>query len=326
MKSKSVLISFCILLSISNNGVRSSELREKPVYKCKLTGTTCIFSNIVLDSTNYEWKPTSDDPTLVREISFISCNIPVVTKDICETFPFLKNLKVVEQGVHEIQAEALHACQELNLLDLNSNQIDKIHPNTFRTTKKLERLNLSLNKIKNLDDHNLLLNLLDLETLQLGFNSLIEFSPELIRTNNRLTQLHLHSNDLSDINAERIVNFLPNLTRFLLNSNEISCTRVVQINEFLQSKGISNDWNHENHQTVRYYPQETVLDSVKCNPDISWMASTYRKEHSKMDQRLDRLEGFVEEKLLKMDQRFDKLEAEMKKLVGLVSQLKNFLM
>lgn len=305
MESKSVLISILMLLDIL-----SSALNEELTYKCELSGTTCTFSNI-----DRNWTPSSDDPNIVEIVNFKESSIPVVTKDICDTFPFLKELFLDNVGVQEIQEDAFIYCTGLTKLDLKGNHIDQILPNTFLYTKSLQKLDLSENKIKTLDK-NLFSNLPELEVLALNQNFLTEFSSELIRNNKDLIHLYLYSNDLWDIEPAEIADSHSKLKTFSVDDNVLSCSKMIQIHQLLASKEILND---QVGNKVRDYPQETVFDGLKCNPDIAWMALNFRKGNSENDEA-------IKERLASMDRRLDTLEVKLEKVITVVLQLKNHLM
>lgn len=122
-------------------------------------------------------------------------------------------------------------------------------------------------------------------------NNVTEFSPELLRNNENLKQLDIYSNYLSDLEVEQLVEFLPNLLVLHFGDNEVSCMRLFEANKFLTSKKIT--LNYIGSSKIRYYPQETVFNGLKCNTDISWMVSNYRKENSKISQRIEKIDGKI---------------------------------
>lgn len=279
MSFKSVLTLVLTLLSLSCIEISGEALttRAKPVYRCSQSGATCTFSNLRLTSINYQWQPTSYSPYSVRTVKFSGSRTPVVTKEMCESFPSLQYLYLDNLGVTKIDQDAFRNCSNLRLLHLQGNQLDKIDQNTFVHAVNLQELLLHDNQFTHLDE-NLFSHLNNLQELSMAENNLTEFSPELIRNNRRLSVLYLHSNDLSDLEIEKFLNYLPYLKKLLMNDNEISCTRTYQIYKLLQSKDINfySPWTSK----TRYYSQQYVLGRYTCNPDISWMASNYRKQNA----------------------------------------------
>lgn len=334
-----VLFLLIILIDRGFSKPTSVTFNDKPVYRCTISGLTCTFSKVILNETHYEWIPTSDDSDVVRTVEFSDSTMTVVTKGICEEFKFLRELKITGQNVEEIKEDAFHACYGLTILRLYINKIKKIHANTFLYTKNLEQLELYENQIKKLGDYQIFSNLQNLTHLHFGRNNLTEFSPELIRYNKNLLHIYVYSNDLSELEVETILDFVPNLQRLSLDDNEISCTRLVQIFELLESKDI--EFHLTANYKVRYYPREIILGSLKCNPDISWMASNYRKENSKLDQRLKVISAMNQELLevhesnlemknelssvnLKFDKRLRQLDEKLIEIMTIVQKsLKN---
>ncbi|XP_063697914.1 protein artichoke-like [Culicoides brevitarsis] len=253
---------------------------DVPVYKCETSGTVCTFTDVTLTDDSYKWKPTADNPAVIAHVNFSSSVIPVITSDICKTFPNMNILELNNLEITEVAEDAFHNCALLNVLNFESNHIKKFHPNTFMFLKNLRVLNIEQNQLSELNDYKIFSEMPNLSELYVDSNNLMEFSPELVRYNPQLTTLNIYSNDLSDLDVEKLVEFLPNLEFLYWEDNEVSCSRAVKANNFLQSKGITSIGNVD--EKVRFYPTEKVFDTFKCNPDISWMASNYRKQNSEL--------------------------------------------
>lgn len=333
---KAIIVLSCICFS------ESSTIREKPVYKCALDGSTCTFDNIFLNTTHYEWQPASDNPNAVWYIQFRRSSIPVITKELCEFFPNLRYLYLEKLNIEEVKQDAFDACLELNFLALTNNKIKSFHPYTFKNVQKLFELEIDNNHISKLPN-GLFSNASSLAYLLIEENNLTEFSPEIVRNAENLDGLYLRSNDLSDIDVEKIVADLPGLKKFYLDDNEISCTRTVEIYNKFRSQNILFGPGY--NLKTRYYPQTLLFGGLKCNPDISWMASNYRKQNMAIGKRyedkqythnfLSELKEKVSsngEKMSALDSRLKSieeqltkigvLEKEMRKLFALIYQLK----
>lgn len=348
-------IIFVVLQTLILFSCIKSSFQQKPVFKCELSGDTCTFKNVILNSTHSEWQPESDDPSVVTLVGFSGSTIPIITKGLCELFPLLNGLSLEGLQVEEVKEDAFHTCFELNNLRLNGNEIKELHPNTFKYTINLSTLSLGNNRITQLND-DLFANMPRLNGLYLEVGNLTEFSAKLVRNNKYLVALLLQSNDLLDIEAEKIVEDHPHLVAFTVTDNEIHCTRYVQIVNMLRSKDIQVPGGYALKE--RYYPTVIVFENYqKCIPDVAWMAANYRKHNSKVDQRFDELQdrgdqnlNRLEENLSKIEEqtqtnhqemqdaqsevdqrlhkieeklsKIDKLDSEIQKLVALVSQLK----
>lgn len=338
--SKLLLISVCILYVSCDK-----------VYKCEISEDTCVFSNIKLTSINYNWIPEADEPNNVTIVEFTGSKIPIITKNICDYFPNLRELWLEELSIKEVKEDAFHSCSALTRLFLYGNLIEHLHPQTFWYMKKLKTLSLHTNRIGTLDDYQIFSNLGALYELDIGNNNLTTISPELFRHNWKLRALGLYANDLSDFEVEVILSYLPLLRALFLDDNEISCTRMVEIILLLKSKNIYF-YDLEAKLKIRYYPQQTVFN-INCNPDISWMASQYRKENSlvkqrsikmieassddsnvcestfqkKTDENFDRLTQEIKNdgtRLAKIEEKLSKLEENVQKIVVLLSNIHNF--
>lgn len=317
-----VLFLLIILIDRGFSKPTSVTFNDKPVYRCTISGLTCTFSKVILNETHYEWIPTSDDSDVVRIVEFSESTMTVVTKGICEEFKFLRELRMANQSVEELKEDAFHACTGLQLFYFHNNKIKKIYPNTFLYTPNIEDLYLYGNQIQELEDYQVFSNIPNLTRLHFGRNNLTKFSPELIRYNKKVERIYLYSNELSELEIDVILDFLPNLKTISLDDNEFSCTRLVHIFKLLESKGIEFVLPAKNK--VRYYPQQLIFDTLKCNPDISWMASNYRKENSKLDQRLQEIYESNLKIKHEMDQRLRKLDEKLIEIMTIVqNSLKN---
>lgn len=239
----------------------------------------------------------------------------MITKNICETFPALIEIDLYRIDLAEIKPDAFYACANLTILLLQQNRIKQIPSDAFGHLKNLELLQMSDNQLKELDS-GLFANLPKLDHLDVSANNLTNFAPQLLQSNKALKHVALEANDLSDVAVEHLAEVLPNLKQLEFDNNEISCTRVVEITEFLLANQIHYNSMHQYTHKTRYYEQEilSLHKGLICNPDVSWMASNYRKQKSLTDQRFDK----IEQKLSKIDQ----IEASLEKLIEMVDKLR----
>lgn len=344
--NKMVLKILKILLLMGISNVTIVEASVLPIYKCAISsGTICTFRDIVLNSTQIDWQPVADNPSIVETVIFTNCIIPFVTSNICKAFLNMKYLQMTNQKIKVILMDAFHACKNLTSLNLNRNLIEELNPDTFLYNENLESLILWENKINHLDS-NLFGSLSNLKLLDLENNNLLEFSPDLVKSSANLNTIWLSSNDLSDVDSEQILQYLPNLEGFYLNGNEIACTRLVEVYQMFERKNII--FSRTLSYKTRYYPEETIFGNHSCNPDISFMASNYRKEllskrnqpeegninqdlHEtqilktkirinveKVETKLSRAKIQIRRKFMEMNQRLDALNEKLQKLINLV--------
>lgn len=256
---------------------------DKPIHMCTLgkihLDSVCTFTNIVEMSSDYDWEVESDKTAPVDRLVFSNCSIRVITNVFCEKENFLTRINLSYAGVEEISEGAFRACDVLVHLHLNNNKIKRISKNIFSFNTKLRSLDLSNNKIENLIcDFS---NLKHLHGFYVANNNLTNFSPDLLKNSRNLITLSLYSNDLSDLNIEKMIHYFPKLQEVEIDDNEISCIRLGEIFKIFQSNGIK--YKKSSVIKTRYYNQTVIDGDKKCNPDIEWQASKYRKEFWVMD-------------------------------------------
>lgn len=250
-----------------------------PSYQCLSThNVTCVFSNIHLNSTLYDWKPEATDPLTIEKIEFIECSIPVVTKAICETFPSLKKFYIRKCNVEFIKEDAFDSCDQLQVLYLQYNNLVRLDKGTFKNLYNLKVLHLQWNQIKELDPL-IFSHLYNLEEISLGRNNLTEFPARLVRFNPRIKAIWLHSNDISDLDVEQIIEFLSNLQKFEIDENEISCKRLYEILNIFEFRGI--EIGHNFHYKKRFYKQYDV-NGFKCKPVDTWLSANCMRKDPKL--------------------------------------------
>lgn len=259
-----------------------------PTYKCSLKGTFCEFWNVKPNSSNYELHSNPGKSILVRKVKFSGSKVPVLTKEICKTFPQIKELELVNQGIEVIEENAFRACETLEVLKLNDNKIVKLDKHSFYALKGLKRLHLQFNHIKELDDE-AFYSLESLTELSIGSNDLEEFSPELLKYSVHLENLWIYSNDLADVDVEKLLDNLPKLRQLEIDDNEFSCTRMMEFVKLLKARNVN--LNYAFDRKVRYsYVPEKIYGRFKCIHDAVWMTINYRKQFSFVMEMLERIE------------------------------------
>lgn len=266
---------FLLLISLVP-GLFSAE----PTHQCTIDSENyCVFDSVNLDETNFEWQPTSNvSASSVKKVKFTKSKIPVFTHSICRTFQSLEELSLSKLGVKRMMDDAFHECLNIKNIICEDNDIEELHWNTFGFNKKLEKLNLAGNKLRNLDVMTFY-GMTELETLVLQQNNLTDFSADLLKGNSKVVNLDIEANEISDIDEIVLMSYLPNLKNVYFDLNEIACVRVVEIEKRLRDRGIIAHASKGQTVKSRYYPQEKVYDFT-CAPDMSWSAAYYRKSKS----------------------------------------------
>lgn len=276
-----VICSYASALADDTTSPKNVNFADKPTFKCQLNERRiCQFYNIHLNTTYFNWQPTADDPSTVRFIEFTESTIPVMTKDICETFPVLTFLDLYNVGIREITQGAFDSCSELSNLMLQRNLLKRIPSRAFEKLTNLLMLNLKDNQLEQLDP-GCFSKLSRLMFLDVAGNNLIDFSPQLVQQNTELTYLYVDSNYLSDVAVEKLVELLPIVQRIEFDDNAIRCSRVAEMNEFLIAEKISFIPRRQFFYDQYRHRTEFVYRGFSCKPDAVWYFSKYRMHYSK---------------------------------------------
>lgn len=302
MKSKSI---FFILLNCVLLINKFASGNEAPLIKCdprpgRFHGEIrCHFTDIHLNSTNYDWQPTVptySDPKNVLEANFEKCTISVVTNNLCPAFVHLEIIELHSSGVKEVKEDAFKGCDQLKRLYLQDNQIEELPEHVFAPLKILIKLRLQGNKLKELN-LNLFSELRNLDELSLGKNLLKNFPPQLLRNSQELNVLLLYSNDLTDLDVEHIFPYVRSLYAFDIDDNDISCKRMENILNYLQLKNIRSSATRFSNK-VRDYQPKIILENFKCRPD----ERTEKEIVSKIEERVSKIkEWFTDTKEVTLD-------------------------
>lgn len=303
-------------------------LNRNPVFWCQLgleeTKEYCVFSDVTLTKSNHRFQPIANitkDITDIKKIRFNTSKphrsvIPILTDDLCKTFSALEWFHIEESSIEEVEKDALKLCVNLTIFDLRHNKVSYLHKDTFKYQTILKTLFLDWNELTKLEV-TLFSNLISLDFLQVSDNELTEFPPDLIRQNKNLTHIYCYSNHISEIDYVRILKYLPHLKEIGYNSNELSCIVVDKMKTAFKDRGVSV--YKKSHRYERFYEKEEI-DSVECLPDLSWMASSYRKSKDNNDDELcgsivaddkdlqvlrGQLEQTIEEKLTSLEKTVD---------------------
>lgn len=189
------------------------------VYCNHIIGSTiCLLNYLQLTETNYRFKPINlgEWPQLTVIISNEYqgySNVPVLSSDLCETFPEIRQYEIAEVNLHTIQADAFVKCLDLESLDIHGNPIKQFPPNMLTNQAELVYIYFHRLKVQKLDD-NLFGNLKKLELLEIPYGALTEFSPNIVRPLTSLTHLDLSVNPFGNLDVDGIRNACPSLTYF----------------------------------------------------------------------------------------------------------------
>lgn len=176
---------------------------------CKITGKTCEVDNLKVETRESEIKSVQDEKGV--EIDMNSTDIEVV--NIFEQqslffplnfgikFPKLKQLTIIYSGLFFIDDKTFDNMTLLTSLKLNENKIRKIPANAFNENKMMKSLDLSMNKIETIDDDAFSgqENLIDLNLEQ---NLVFKVNSEIFKKLSKLEILNLRHNQIRKIESK----------------------------------------------------------------------------------------------------------------------------
>ncbi|XP_017861770.1 PREDICTED: insulin-like growth factor-binding protein complex acid labile subunit [Drosophila arizonae] len=174
----------------------------------------------------------------------------------------LRKLYLQSNDIIEIKAHTFAALEDLDTLDLSHNNIEYLHEQAFgnRTLQRMRKLNLNANNLKRL--HALSFSSLPfVEYLSLGNNELSSLDVRMFAPMRRLQKLHLGHNELTHISSlvlesfsslsdllidNNKLTFLPdlngtlgNLKRMTIEGNPWQCACFTQLERWLLSNHVS---------------------------------------------------------------------------------------
>lgn len=197
----------------------------------------CTISGLTLSLKNYTFFPVAYDSNHVNKIEIKSSTVPVLTSDICTTFPKLKNFIAPEQHIEIIEDYAFNNCTELIEINLERNNIHKLGKGVFSNAKQLQRLHILGASLEQFDT-DLFSNLTELKQIVYGASGLKELPVVAIKNLKKLQYLYLYSNELSDLDAEGLIENLPNLKTIYINDNNFHCDRLIEIMAAFKAENI----------------------------------------------------------------------------------------
>lgn len=233
-----------------------------PAYDC-VTGFHyfCQFSHIYLNKTHFQFEPDADIND-VRKIRLINSYIPVLSEDLCTTFPNIIIFEATSIYIEEFVENAFENCTNMKKLDLRLNHITKLPENIFNTNQELTELWLHSNKLEAIDSQ--FSNISKLETLSLGNNLIKNLSIDKMQGLDNLAGLFLDSNELTNLNADEIIRAFPSLRTINYSNNPIPCTIVKELNSKFKDENIDIEVIHI-EKKVDF--KKGIMDGVICKDE-----------------------------------------------------------
>ncbi len=240
------------------------------------------FDDHVTDYDCESWNHLKETFTSAIKIELHRCTVPTLPQKFLQRTKKVKHIKLDNSGIKSIDEKTIpDACSweilsmsnndltelppflfvnapNISQIDLSKNRIHNIDPNTFNgTTKSLKIINLSHNTIETLDK-SLFTDLINLNELHLDYNFIEHFELDLSRSKD-LSALRLTNNKLARLDCS-IFNLKTNKISIFLNFNHI---REIDLNcdEYFESLELYANHNQLKNLT---FPKSNLLIGLKA--------------------------------------------------------------
>lgn len=139
-----------IIISLKILGHSSAQVEE--VYCDHVYGDKhCLLNTLQLTEDNFRFKPVKQNEELQRTVMIArNSTVPILSSDICDTFPEVQNYEVADVNLHTIQPDAFANCQDFEQFPSNMmvNQVEltdalevqKIDDDFFKNQKYLRNI------------------------------------------------------------------------------------------------------------------------------------------------------------------------------------------
>lgn len=245
-----------------------------PAFQClPTTPGWCRLSKIDLPAIASNFKIIASNPFDIKDVHLQCSSLPILSSNICNTFPNVEFISAISCGIKQILPDALANCTKLQVLSVHDNRIKDLPVNLFENTRNLEQLYISKNPIEQLP-HTIFQNLYNLRRLDMDHNHLTEFdAANLLRDLPNLEYFEIHSNRLLDLNVTAVIKTLPRLKEIWIGDNDFECGRLEEIlREF--------DAHHIRAKTYVMSPEKRKrpykpdhINGTECLDDEQWLVN-----------------------------------------------------
>lgn len=200
-----------------------------------------FFSNIQTTKENPHFEPHYRTPEEISGIIVENGKYVTFTSDICNYFPNVEQIIIWNATLEDFQPNAFENCRNLNAFSVYWGLFNEIPDNLFKdVADQLTGIvfdETPIREIKADQFHGLA----KLSFLQISSSQIDNFPVESIVDSTNLDGLVLYSNNLNDFAAETIIERFPQILELGYSDNDIKCSRVEELNKFLNSKGVEID-------------------------------------------------------------------------------------
>lgn len=232
-------------------------------YKCaSLNGTHCSLHNINTTKDEPNFIIASNVPEKVTTLAIWNSSIPILTEEVCRTFPKLHTFHACNSSITEITTVTFRSCRNLFMLDMRQNQLTELKSGRFEDLKRLEKLDLSENRIKSIPV-GIFVGLDKLHSLDLARNMLVLIDLEVFDPLKNLKKLYLGGNNLVIFDVDLILQQTP-ITRISIRDNDFECSHLFNVLQKLRNAKVTFD---PYKYALKKRPYEILtLDRHECIP------------------------------------------------------------
>lgn len=221
----------------------------------------CIFKGVVTTETEPHFYPTSDEKLNITKIQFKNSFMPILTFEICEAFPMLKKLDIIQLGIQTLMPTALNGCHELTYISFWENRIHEVPVELFRSNLKLQFISFQNNSLSNFEPR-IVSHLMNLKKLALLENYITDLRIKEYPFLQSLQGIYVGNNELRDIDAHEITRKFPNLQEIYMEGNPINCCRLITIFAIFKRTHIAVKTREAWIRPRNYTP--SIINRIEC--------------------------------------------------------------
>lgn len=239
-----------------------------PSVECFMRYKWCQLLNLTLNATQTRFSiSVSSNFSSTGHVMFGNSSFPVLTRVVCDTFRDTRHLHARNQSIEKLENDTFTACSFLQYVTLDHNRLMSLPDGLFVNNKRLEMIQLQSNQLLVLPP-NVFHNLRSLQFLQLDRNRLDELPVELFRDLGRLKYLTIFGNPLVVLNAEKMIEYLPNVELISLRDLDLQCDRMNDVMDvFSQGSVIISKFTDYGYQARKRDYQPQIIKGVECLSD-----------------------------------------------------------
>lgn len=221
--------------------IAAENLNDLPTFEC-LPGIhyrECIIYNPITSKTKPDFKVSYAFPDEIKFVEIKGGNLAVFTSTICDYFPNLIEITLENTNVEELNESALQTCKNMMYWTLKGGKVEEIPLNFFKNIPLLNHIELTDIPIKKIDPAQFH-EIPALRRLLITFTPIEEFPLESV-SSDKIIVMFLNSNNLKDFPAEEYKKKFPIAQGVAYGDNDINCSRVQEMNDFLKEQGVNAD-------------------------------------------------------------------------------------